>query len=384
MIIQSKRIWVGGQFIEAQIEIIGKKISNILPYNKNEASIDYENRRIIPGFIDVHTHGGYGYGCNDVDKSGLINWLEKLPLEGVTGVLPTTITNSEDTLKKALKNIALVSKMEHSGAQILGIHFEGPYLDFENKGAQPPKYIVKPNLEQFKTYQENAGGLIKYMTMATEHDDGFKLTQYAAKNNVVVSIGHTGSSYSEAVLSIANGASSFTHAFNGMTGLHHRNPNTVGALMRSSDVFAEIIADGRHVHPDVVNLLFKVKPYNMLLITDSLPAKGMAKGEHDLSGTKITIDDFGTAFLKGTNTISGSTLKVNEGLKNLVEKMLIPFDQALNSATLNPARVLRIDHIKGKIQTGYDADIVVLEDDYQVLETFSLGRACIKENQALI
>lgn len=377
MIIQSKRIWIGGQFIDAQVEVIDDKIVNVYPYGTKEVDKDYGDKRIVPGFIDVHAHGAYGFDTNDANVEGLERWLKRLPEEGITGILPTTVTQSEEVLTKALKNVAKVYKLNPEGAQILGVHFEGPYLDMENKGAQPPQYILDPNLEQFKKYQESAEGLIKYITMATEHDKDHQLTQYASQNGVVVSIGHSGATYEEAVMGIANGANSFTHSFNGMTGLHHRDPNVVGAIMRSNDVFAEIIADGRHVNPVVVNSLFKTKPDNLLLITDSLTLKGMPIGDYELGGNKIIVDEYGTAFIKGTNTISGSTLKVNEGLRNLVNDMLVPFDQALNSATLNPARVLGIDDHKGKIKVGFDADMVVLEDNYEVVQTYSLGKACL-------
>ncbi len=377
MLLQSKRVWIGGQFIEAQIEIEDSKIINIYPYNTKQEATDYGNNRIVPGFIDVHAHGAYGFDTNEAYAEGLERWLKRLPEEGVTGVLPTTVTQSKEVLSKALENVAEVYKKKPAGAQILGVHFEGPYLDFENKGAQPEQFIVKPDLEEFKHYQNKAEGLIKYITMATEHDVDHKLTQYASQNGVVVAIGHSGATYQQAVMGIANGANSFTHAFNGMTSLHHRNPNMVGAMMRSNDVFAEIIGDGRHVNPVVVNSLFKTKPHNMLLITDSLMLKGMPVGDYELGGSKIIVDEYGTAFIKGTNTLSGSTLKVNFGLRNLVDDFLVPFDQALNAATLNPARVLRIDDHKGKIVVDYDADLVVLKDNYEVIQTYSLGKACL-------
>lgn len=374
MIIQSKRVWLGGQFFPAQIEMTDDKITNIFKYDEHTVDEDYGNDRIVPGFIDVHAHGAYGFDTNDANVEGLENWLKRLPEEGVTSILPTTVTQSETVLMAALKNVAKVYKTNPKGAEILGIHFEGPYLDMEFKGAQPPQHIVKPTLEQFKRYQEAAEGLIKVMTIATEHDDNFEVTQYASQNGVLVSQGHTGANYEEAVMGIANGANSFTHACNGMSGLHHRDPNTLGTLMRSN-TFAEIIADTHHVHPAVVNTLFKAKPHSMMLITDSLTLKGMPVGDYELGGNKIEMDDNGTAYLKGTNTISGSTLRVNEGLQRLVEVVLVPFEIALDSATINPARALNVADRKGKIQMGHDADIVVLADDYSVIQTYALGKA---------
>lgn len=376
MIIQSKKVWLGGQFFEAQVEVSDNKIINVYPYGTKTVDADYGNKRIVPGFIDVHAHGAYGFDTNDAEVEGLERWLKRLPEEGVTGILPTTVTQSEEVLTKALENVAKVYKTNPAGAEILGIHFEGPFLDMEFKGAQPPQHIVAPTVDQFKKYQNAAEGLIKIITMATEHDKDFALTQYASQNGVLVSQGHTGANHAEAVLGIANGANSFTHAANGMSGLHHRDPNTLGTLMRSN-TFAEIIGDTRHVHPAVVNLLYKAKPTTMMLITDSLTLKGMPVGDYELGGNKIIVDEYGTAYLKGTNTISGSTLKINEGLRKLVEEVLVPFEVALDSATINPARALKLDDRKGKIAIGYDADMVVLEDDYSVVQTYVRGEAVL-------
>ncbi|NLY62627.1 MAG: N-acetylglucosamine-6-phosphate deacetylase [Erysipelothrix sp.] len=373
MIVQSKRVWLGGQFLAAQVEILDDKIVNVYPYDSKTVDKDYDNQRIVPGFIDVHAHGAYGFDTNDANVEGLERWLDRLPEEGITGILPTTVTQSEEVLTNAVANVAKVHKTNPKGAEILGIHFEGPYLDMEYKGAQPPQHIVPPSVEQFKKFQNAAEGLIKIITMATEHDKDFELTQYLSQNGVLVSQGHTGATYEEAIIGIANGANSFTHTFNGMTGLHHRDPNVVGAVMRS-DVFAEIISDTRHVHPAVVNALFKTNPTGLMLITDSLTLKGMPKGDYELGGNQIVVDDFGTAYLKGTNTISGSTLKVNEGLRKLVEEVEVPFRLALDAATINPARAINVDDRKGKIKVGYDADLVVLADDYSVVQTYVRGK----------
>lgn len=374
MIIQSDKVWVGGQFISAQVEMIDKKITNIFPLNTKDVDIDYGNKKIVPGFIDVHAHGAYGFDTNDANVEGLERWLKRLPEEGVTGILPTTVTQSEEVLTKALENVAQVYASNPEGAQILGVHFEGPYLNLEYKGAQPPQHIVKPDVEQFKHFQKSANGLIKLITMAPEQDEGHELVKYASNNGVLVSIGHSGATYDQSVMGIANGANSFTHAFNGMSPLNHREPNVAGAMLRS-DVYAEIIGDTRHVHPVVVNSLYKAKPNKMMLITDSLSLKGMPKGDYELGGNKIEVDEYGTAYLKGTTTISGSTLKINEGIKRLVEEAGVPFDLVIASSSTNPANALGLGDHKGLIKVGYDADIVVLNDDYSVEQTYVLGKS---------
>ena len=168
MILQSRRVWVLNTWLEAQIEVSGEsgKIVRILPYSAEKPDLDFGDRRMIPGLIDVHTHGAYGFDTNDAEEEGLRNWTKNIVSEGVTGFLPTTITQSEEVLTKALKNVAKVVRQGYEGARILGIHFEGPYLDQTYKGAQPERFCVAPDLEQFKRYLEASEGLIRIVTMA--------------------------------------------------------------------------------------------------------------------------------------------------------------------------------------------------------------------------
>ena len=376
MIIQSKRIWVLGQFIEAQLELEDGKIKNVLAYGAKPADKDYGERRIVPGFIDVHTHGAYGFDTNDAEEEGLRNWMKHIPEEGVTGICPTTITQTEEVLTKAVKNVAKVVADGYEGAEILGIHFEGPYLDMVYKGAQPEQCIVKPDVEQFKRYQKAADGLIKIITMATERDEDFELTRYCAANDVRVSIGHSAATIEEAGMAIANGATSMTHIFNGMTPFHHRKPGLVGAAMRFRDTFGEVICDGNHSTPDALNDLFMAKGRDYtIMITDALMVKGLPVGTKVLfGGNEIELYPDGSAHLTDAKSLAGSTLKVNEGLKVLVEKAMIPWDYAINSCTLNPARYLNVDDRKGKLVAVYDADIVVLNDDYSVEMTYVRGK----------
>ncbi|MEG0423162.1 MAG: N-acetylglucosamine-6-phosphate deacetylase [Erysipelotrichaceae bacterium] len=378
MIIQSKRVWVLGQFIEAQIEMIDGLISTVYEYGKKPVDKDYGEKRIVPGFIDIHTHGAYGFDTNDANEDGLRNWMSRIPgEEGVTSICPTTITQSEEVLTAALKNVAKVVDEGYEGAEIVGVHFEGPYLDMVYKGAQPEQFIVKPSVEQFKKYNQAAKGLIKVITLATEQDDDFALTKYCAQHGIVVSIGHSAATYEEASLAVANGARSMTHVFNGMTPFHHRKPGLVGAAMRFRDVYGEVICDGNHSTYAALNDYFTAKGRDFaIMITDALMAKGLPIGEkYIFGGNEILIYPDGSAHLTSSNSLAGSTLKVNEGLKILVEKALIPFDAALNSCTINPARCLHIDDRKGSIQAGKDGDLVVLEDNYEVAQVYCKGMA---------
>lgn len=379
MVLQSRRVWLAGQFVPAQLEAADGKIVNVYPFGTKTADVDYGNKRIVPGFIDVHTHGAYGFDTNDGEPEGLRDWMRRIPEEGVTSILPTTVTQMPEVLTKAVANVAKVVEEGYEGAEILGIHFEGPYLDMEYKGAQPPEAIAKPTVEQFEMYQEAAHGMIKYITMAPEHDPEFALTKYCSQNGVVVSMGHSSASYEQALMGIANGAMSMTHVYNGMTPYHHRKPGLVGTALRVRDIYGEIICDGCHSHLAALNNFFTAKGRDYsIMISDSLRAKHCPPGgNYELGGHPIEIGEDGLARLKGTDTIAGSTLNINKGLRILVEEAMVPFDAALNSCTINPARVLRVDDRKGKLTAGYDADIVVLEDDYTVAQTYCKGIAML-------
>ena len=377
MIIQSKRVYVASTFMEAQVEISGNKIVGIYPYGTKSVDKDYGDKKIVPGFYDVHTHGYFGYDTTAGGKDGLKKWAKDLPLEGVCGFCPTTLTQSHDTLKKAVKEVAEVKDENPDGASILGIHFEGPYLDVKYKGAQPEEYIVKGTIEEFKEYQEAAKGLIKIITLAPEHDENFELTRYCAANGVNVSIGHTDASYDVAMMAIANGARGFTHTYNGMPGLGHRENGVVGAAFRCHDVYAEAICDGNHSTLTALNIFFREKQEHAMMITDSLMCKGYPVGSvFDFGGQDVEIYPDGSAHITtGKKQLAGSTLKFNEGLKILVEKALVPFEIAINAMSCNPCKYLGIDDHKGYIKTGYDADIVVLNDDYSVEQTYCEGKA---------
>ena len=376
MIIQSRRVWVLNTWLAVQIEIQDTKIINIFPYGTKEVDIDYEDLRIVPGFIDVHTHGMLGFDTNDANPDGLKQWMKEITKEGVTSFCPTTITQSEQVLTKALENVANVAKEGCQGAEIVGIHFEGPYLDQAYKGAQPEKYCLAPDVQQFKRYQQASNNLIKIITMACEHDTDFALTKYCSQQGIVVSLGHSSATFEQAGLAIANGARSMTHIYNGMTPFLHRKPGLVGAGFCYKDVYGEIIADGNHSTLESLRLFFQTKGDHFgVLVTDSLMVKGLpAKTQVSFGGQMIELYPDGSAHLLSTKGLAGSTLRVNKGLQILVEQAGVSWQAAINACTTNPARMLRIDQRKGSIQAGKDADLVVLKDNYDVLTTFAKGK----------
>lgn len=377
MIIQSKNVWIGNKFMPCQIEIEKEKIAAIHKYNSKNVDKDYGERKIIPGIIDIHIHGGFGIDTNDASEEDMRKLQIGLAAEGVTGFLPTTITQTEEVLTRALKNVAKVHKNQAKGSEILGIHFEGPYLDFEFKGAQPPECIVPPSVEQFKRFQDAADGLIKVITMACEHDPNYELTHYLAENGVCVSQGHTGASYEDALIAIGNGARGFTHTYNGMSRFNHRELNVVGASLLTRDTYSEIIVDGNHASYDAVKLFMLAKGEDhSILITDAIIGKGMPIGSKFMFGNHpIQIKENGSAYLldSPTNSLAGSTLQSNIGIKNIIEKVGLNWEYAIKSASTNPAKYLRIDNEYGFIKANYKASIAVLNEDYSVEATYVKG-----------
>lgn len=375
MIIQSKKVWIADQFTPAQLELEDGIIKEIYPYNEKEVTKDYGDLRILPGFIDIHCHGAYGFDTNDADPEGLRKWAKGIVDEGVTSFLATTLTQSEEVLTNAVSNVAKVVEEGYEGAEILGIHFEGPYLNKAHKGAQPEEYCVKPNIEQFKRYQKAAHGLIKYITMAVENDEDYALTKYCSQNNVVVSIGHSNATYEQAVQAYAHGARSMTHVYNAMTPFTHRANGLVGGALRIRNMYGEIICDGNHSTLAALNNFFTSKgPDYSIMITDSLMCKGFPVGtKFDFVGQEVVIYPDGSAHLVEAGNLAGSTLNVNKGLKILIEDALVPVNYAINACTSNPARCLHVDDRKGTIGVGYDADLVVLDRDYEVVQTYCKG-----------
>lgn len=375
MIIQSKKVWIADQFTPAQLELEDGIIKEIYPYNEKEVTKDYGDLRILPGFIDIHCHGAYGFDTNDADPEGLRKWTKGIVDEGVTSFLATTLTQSEEVITNAVSNVAKVVEEGYEGAEILGIHFEGPYLNKAHKGAQPEEYCVKPDIEQFKRYQKAAHGLIKYITMAVENDEDYALTKYCSQNNVVVSIGHSNATYEQAVQAYAHGARSMTHVYNAMTPFTHRANGLVGGALRIRNMYGEIICDGNHSTLAALNNFFTSKgPDYSIMITDSLMCKGFPVGtKFDFGGQEVVIYPDGSAHLVEAGNLAGSTLNVNKGLKILIEDALVPVNYAINACTSNPARCLHVDDRKGTIGVGYDADLVILDRDYEVVQTYCKG-----------
>lgn len=391
MLLRSKRVWYQEAFQPADIWIKQGTIAGVYPYGRGEQAaaaeqadmdaeaavasvVDHGNLRIIPGLLDIHTHGAYGHDTNDGDAAGLCHWAERLPEEGVTAFLPTTVSAGGEELSGAVRSVKAAAVMPHGGAEILGIHLEGPWLSPDYRGAQPEEVLGPTSIAEFRKLQEEAGGLIRRVTLAPERDPGFQLIRYCKEQGVRVSLGHSGAGYQTAKAAAESGASSVTHVFNGMAPFHHRAPGLACAAMDLEELYAEIICDCRHVAPEVIRLLFKLKgPDRCMAVSDSLRCKKTEPGTVSFfAGREVRVDDKGLARFS-CGTIAGSTLSMNQGLRNLIENCGVEVSSAIKACTVNPARYLGLIGKKGLVCAGYNADLVVLGEDYEVLQTYCKG-----------
>ena len=372
MIIQSKNVWVDEQFQPAQVEIAEGKIIGVSAYGEKTVDKDYGDEKILPGLVDIHNHGYLGKTANNATPEWLRDWAAYLPSEGVTSFLATTSAAPLEVMLPSFEIIRDMIKENPKGAHILGINSEGPLISKEFKGAQNEKNLVKPEVSTFKYWQELAGGNIIYVTIAPEYDENYDLIRYASENGVVVAAGHTGAVIEEIREAKKAGVKALTHTYNGMRGLHHREPGVVGAAMRFDDLYAELIADGTHVHNDAAHILAKIKGKDkVILITDSVAIKGFPPGEYNDGFRTSYIGEDGVGRLEN-GTIAGSSNRQNMVLRNAILNAEIDEVTAINAATINPLTMLSIKN-KGLIKVGYDADITVLDADYKAVQTYVLG-----------
>lgn len=383
MIIQSKNVWINEQFQPAQVEVSEQRIVAILPYNEKAVDKEYGAKRILPGFIDIHDHGWHGGDANHANHEFIKEWQAYLPEEGITAFLPTTSTTFPKDLEHSFEVIGSFIEEDQgtNGAQILGIHAEGPMISEEFRGSHNPELLVKPSVETFKKWQELAKGHIKLMTLAPENDVENALTTYCHEHDVVISIGHTAATYEQAMAAVEAGAKSFTHTFNGMEDISHRKPTAVVAALDSEETFAEIIADGVHVDYSLVRVLAKLKGKDYLIaVTDSIWAKGCQPGVYPKpeKGIEMVIDEQNVVRL-ANGKLAGSTNHLNNMVRNLVEKASLPEVIAINSVTKNPARLLNVNESMGEIKLGLLGNFTIIDEKYEVLETLVNGETVYKK-----
>ena len=329
---------------------------------------------LIPGMIDVHIHGANGADVMDGTEDSLATMACALPREGTTSFLATTMTQKQELIETALQNVSDYIDKPQAGdlAEVLGIHLEGPFISEKRAGAQPKNYILEPNLPLFQKWQSIAKDRIKLVTLAPERKGALPFIRYLKETGVIASIGHSDATYGEVAAGIQAGVCHVTHLFNGMRGLHHREPGVVGAALLHREVKTEMIVDGIHIGSQMVKLAYQSKgSEGILLITDAMQAKCLGDGDYHLGGQEVTVEK-GEARLKD-GTLAGSILRMGDAIRNMMDFTGCSLKDIVTMSSENPAKQLGVFDRKGSICVGKEADLVVLDDKHEVIMTFCRG-----------
>ena len=346
-----------------------EKIYTIPPNEIEDVEmIDGKNCYLSPGFIDIHIHGAGGSDIMEGTRESLENISKTIFKYGVTSFLPTTMTMADLDIKKALDNIKKMKKEGLKGAQPLGVHLEGPFINKNYKGAQPGKNIQNPNLDLIEEYFD----LIKIITLAPEIEGAQKFIKKLVQKGITIAVAHSSADYKTIKKAEVFGLDHAAHLFNAMTGLHHRKPGIVGAVL-NGNMTAELIADYVHVDPAVLELVTKIKDLDkVILVTDSMEAGGLADGEYSLGGQKVFVKDDEARLEDGT--IAGSVLTLDQAVRNMLNATKLNINEVINMATLNPAKRIGLDHEIGQLKEGLKSDLILLSKDLEVKKVFLSGK----------
>ena len=372
--VYAKQIVLDDQVIDkAYLTIEDGKFGPILMEEPQDAPIkDYSNSIVAPGLVDTHIHGYKSHDVMDNDFEGIKVISEGLLSCGVTSWLPTTLTSSAQLLNDVCETIGN-HYQEVIGAKIRGIFLEGPFFTEKYKGAQNPKYMSDPSVEKLAKWHELSQGLVNKIAIAPERKGVKEFIEFAKSKGVYTALAHSDATYEEAAAAVDAGANIFVHIYNGMSGLHHRNPGMVGAALSLDKVFAEMICDGHHVHPAAARVVTRARgSQETVLITDCMRAGGMGEGQSRLGEFEVVVKD-GTARLKDTGNLAGSILELKQGVKNVVDWGLVSPAEALRMASLTPAQSVGIDSVCGRIAPGYEADFIVVSDQLELEATYLDG-----------
>ena len=336
--------------------------------------INFGDAILTPGLIDIHIHGGAGRDVMDASEEGLAVIERQMARHGVTGYCPTTVTAPIDSTLHALENLgrAIAGKYIHGDrAHPLGIHLEGPFLSHARRGVHSPLYLQAASLQLFHRMREAAGGHVSIMTIAPELDGALDLIADATRCGICVSIGHSNADLEHAVAGIRAGARHATHTFNAMRRFDHRDPGLLGTILTDDAITADIIADGLHVWPEVVDLFVRAKGLDRaILITDGISATGMPDGTYHLGLYQVQLRE---GRCESHGKLAGSVLTMDRAVRNVMRFARLRFQDAIRLATLNPARVLGLEKRKGVVQAGADADVAVFSSDGHVRQTIVGG-----------
>lgn len=383
IVLEGAQIYLENKIIhQGRLEISNGKISHVsagLANHPEKHDVDLfsfdQNYKILPGRIDLHIHGTNGADVMDATPEALYTMMRNLPEEGTTSFLATTVTMSSENTEAALVNIANIMLAEQSqkqiGAEILGAHLEGPFIAPQKAGSHKIKNIIKPDVDLFKYWQKISDNKIKLVTVAPEVPGGLEFIAYLKSQDIVASIGHTSASYQQALEGIAQGCCHATHLYNAMTGLDHRAPGAALAILEQP-ILAELIADGIHVAPEILNFTFKIKGKEQLcLVTDSMRAKCMGDGEFDLGGQKVLVKNNQARLENGT--LAGSILKMSDACQNMLSYKVCDLFDLMYLCSINPAKQIGVFNFKGSIAVDKDADLIVLDKNNDLCMTICNG-----------
>lgn len=352
------------------------RIADMKPALKADCPVlDVHSALLLPGFVDIHTHGCRGIDVNHASAEDFLTLTKEYASFGVTSFLPTILSDAPDRTLTLLHEAARTAREPSRGARILGIHLEGPFLSPAYKGAMPQPFLRLPEPELFDAYYDASQGLLKRITLAPELKGSCALISHAVHKKVSVSLGHSGASYEETMAAIEAGASSCTHTFNGMSLFHQHRPGIMGAVLES-DIYCEAICDGLHLHPGAVRLLLKTKGYGRVIaVTDSIMAAGMPDGKYRLGVNDVVVTNGDAQLLDGSSR-AGSTLTMLGALKKLLKFTGCSLSEASRLLSGNPAALLGADNTIGSISPGKAADFLLLDDSLTLLGTYCAGQ-CI-------
>lgn len=372
--IHAKKIVLADSTIEdAYLAINQGKFGEILTERPAEGKIiDYSNYTVSAGLVDTHIHGYVGHDVMDNNIEGIKEIATALLDNGVTSWLPTTLTAPIEQLDAVCETIG-DHYTEVEGAKIQGIFLEGPFFTEKYKGAQNPTYMGDPSIEALKGWYDLSNHLVKKIAIAPERQGVKEFIDYANSIGVYTALAHSDATYEQAKEAVDAGANIFIHTYNGMSGLHHRNPGMVGAALGLDNVFAELISDGFHVHPGAAQVVVRARgPKETVLITDCMRAGGQGDGDSMLGELEVVVKD-GQARLKDGGNLAGSILKLNEGVRNMYDWGIVSQDDALRMASYSPAKSVGIEDVCGQIKEGMDADFIVVDDNLVLKATYLDG-----------
>ena len=367
-------------FVGADILMEEGKINKIGPSLEADGAevIDLQGKKVVPGFVDVHTHGAVNVDVNAATAEDFEKICRFFASKGVTNWLCSILTDTREQTLACIEEYKRWKAMEHKGAHLAGIHLEGPFLCADYKGAMPEHLLREADLELLKEYQKAAEGDVRYITVSTEVEGIVDMIPEIRKLGIQVAIGHSGADYDTARKAIANGAAASTHTGNAMKLLHQHFPAIWGAVLEDDELYCEMICDGRHLHPGTVRLIIKTKGLDRVVaITDSIMASGLPDGNYKLGVNDVVVVD-GDAKLADGGSRAGSTLTMDVAIRNLLDFTGKAMEEILPVMTENPAKLIGMFERTGSIEIGKDGDVTVLDEENRVVDTFVKGvRSCI-------